>query len=316
MRAVEHEVRGEIMRTDVFVKIASEVRSESDLSRDLADAFAMFRETERRFSRFRDDSELSRLNGVSEFRVSPEMASLLSEALSLHRETDGIFDPSILPALESEGYAGSFGDDSFGIPSGKKGIENGRFDSVVLEKEAGIVRKPKDLRIDLGGIAKGYAVDRVTRMLRERGNADFLVDAGGDIFASGRDVEHGYGYWAIDIAAPTDRMKSGALLMLRDMSVATSGTDRRRWAVGEEEKHHLIDPRSGKSAATDLLSVTVVGESTIRAEVLAKTLCILGRGQALAFAERLQIPVFLVTTDGETVYNSLMRSYVYDESKR
>lgn len=314
MRSVEREVRGEIMRTDIFVKLVSATRGEAELNRDLDDAFASFRDVSRRFSRFREDSELSRLNASSETRVSSDLAALLAEAIGLHRETDGVFDPSVLVALESEGYAGSFGGETFGIPSGRTEEERHAFTELNVDAGSGTVRKPKGLRMDLGGIAKGFAVDRVARMLRERGNGDFLIDAGGDIYASGCDIERSYGYWAIDIAPPAGMAMRPILLMLRDMAVATSGTDRRRWMVEGEARHHLIDPRTGKSAVTDIVSATVVGESVVRAEVLAKTLCMLGQEQALSFAEERRIAAFLVTESGKTVYNRHMKPYVFVET--
>ncbi len=313
MRVVEREVRGEIMRTDVFVKLVSETQNEADLNRDLSDAFDMFRDISRRFSRFQEDSELSKLNVTSEIKVSTGMATILSEALSLYRETDGIFDPSILSDLEYEGYTGSFGAESFGAPLAGDQKERFSFDALSIDTGTGIVRKPAGLRIDLGGIAKGYAVDQVAQMLRDRGNVDFIVDAGGDIFVSGGDAEHGYGYWAIDIADSSGKTDRVALLTLSDRAVTTSGTDRRRWTVEGESRHHLIDPRTRKSATTDILSATVVGTSVLRAEVLAKTLCILGRERAITFAEERGIPTFLVTTDGNTVYTSFMSPYVFDE---
>ena len=313
MKVVEREVRGEIMGTDVFVKIVSSTKSESDLNRDLDHAFAMLRDIGRRFSRFQDDSELCLLNAASEIKVSPEMTEILSFALASYAETEGVFDPSILSALETQGYAESFGSASFGVPSGTSQEKRYPFDTLTVDFETGIVRKPIGLRIDLGGIAKGYSVDRVVRMLRERGNADFLIDAGGDIFASGGDAEHGYGYWAIDIADSSGKSERAALLILSDQAVATSGTDRRRWSVGNEMRHHLIDPKTGRSAETDILSVTVVGNSVVRAEVFAKTLCVIGRERAIDLAEKRGIPAFLVTETGETVYTTFMKPYIYDE---
>lgn len=312
-RSVEREVSGEIMRTDIFVKIVSETRSEADLKRDLEDSFAVFRDVETRFSRFRPESELSVLNGSSEMRVSSEMAHILAESVSLHDETGGIFDPSVLECLESSGYAGSFDTASFGVPSRVDVGRHSGFGELVIDSGSGVVRKPVDLRIDLGGIAKGYAVDKVVRMLRERGNTDFLVDAGGDIYASGADLENGYDFWGIDIAKSSGEMGRAALLTLHDMAVATSGTDRRRWSVEGEARHHLIDPRTGNSARTDLVSVTVVGATVSRAEVIAKTVCILGRERGLDFATNRRAAVFMTMSDGKTVYNEYMKPYIYDE---
>lgn len=312
-RSVEREVFGEIMRTDIFVKIVSGSRSEADLTRDLEDSFAVFRGVETRFSRFRPESELSVLNGTSEMRVSSEMSHILAESVSLHDETGGIFDPSILESLESSGYAGSFGTESFGIPSRVGVGPRPKFGELIVDSGSGIVRRPSALRIDLGGIAKGYAVDKVVRMLRERGNTDFLVDAGGDIYASGADLENGYDFWGIDIAKPSGEPGRSALLTLRDEAVATSGMDRRRWTVEGEERHHLIDPRTGKSAVTDLISVTVVGASVSRTKVIAKTVCVLGRERGLEFATNRHAAVFMIMSDGKTVYNEYMEPHIYDE---
>ncbi|NTW75520.1 MAG: FAD:protein FMN transferase [Candidatus Moranbacteria bacterium] len=312
-KSVEREVRGKIMRTDVFVRLVSGTHNDSAMNRDLDDAFSMFRDTERRFSRFRPDSELSRFNGTTGFRVTTEFRDLLSESVACHLETDGLFDPSILPDLESLGYAGSFGSDTFGTPSESSVNPHVPFSSLTIDLKTGEVRKPKELRIDLGGIAKGYAVDRVAKMLRERGYVDFFIDAGGDMYAAGRNVEEGYPYWVIGIAMPDDLPEP--MLLVRDRAVATSGTDRRRWMTGSVIHHHLIDPRTGRSAETDLRSVTVLSETTTRAEVIAKALCILGRERARFFAEERGIPTFLVSETGETVYTDTMKQYLYETPK-
>lgn len=312
-KTAEREVRGEIMRTDVFIRLVSGTRNDTAMNHDLDDAFVMFRDTERRFSRFRPDSELSRFNDSTGLRVTAELRDLLSESIACHRETDGLFDPSILPDLEALGYAGSFGSEAFGIPSKASVGSRVPFASLTVDPATGEARKPQELRIDLGGIAKGYAVDRVVKMLRERGYVDFLVDAGGDMYAAGRNAEAGYPYWAVGIAMPDDLLEP--MLLVHDRAVATSGMDRRRWTTGDMTHHHLIDPRTGRSAATDLRSATVLSETTTRAEVLAKTLCILGRERALQFAEERGVPTFLVSETGETVYTDTMKHYLYETPK-
>lgn len=308
----EREVRGGIMRTDIFVKAVSKSRTVSDLRRDVDDVFSSFSAAERRFSRFLPESELSVLNASSEVRTSPEMAEILTLALDLYRETEGIFDPSVLPDLEAAGYAGSFGTESFGVPApAEAAASRFPFSSLTLDPVIRVVRKPRDLRLDLGGIAKGYAADRAAMILRERGSGDFLIDAGGDIYASGNDLGNAQEFFAVDVEGATVAGGNPATLLLRDRAVATSGTGRRRWSAGNEERHHLIDPRTGKSAVTDIASATVVGSSVAQAEVFAKTCVILGRKDALSFADRLRIPVFLIAADGESVYNGLMKPYLF-----
>lgn len=309
-RSVERERAGEIMKTDVFVKVVSDTGSEMEMERDVEEAFRMFRGFGTRFSRFDPGSELSSFNAGPGGRVSSELFTLLSRASWWFRETDGVFDPSILPILESEGYSGSFGEARFGVPFGR--ADTGavyRFDSLSFDGSVSSVRKPVDLRIDLGGIGKGYIVDRVTEMLRKR-YANCFVYAGGDIFASGRNAVEGYDFWAVDVESPVDGSVV-ATLLLSDRAVATSGTDRRRWTVDGREKHHLIDPRTRLSAETDLVSVSVVGRTVEEAEVWAKTLCILGSDKGARVAEEKGIPSIFIGKDGKITANGSIQEFIW-----
>lgn len=310
-RGSEHEIVGEIMKTDVFVKVLSEEMSEARMRADIDEAFRMFREFEARFSRFLPESELSRFNDSEEMVVSPELFSLLETAIRYHRETDGIFDPSILPMLVAEGYGSGFRTDEFGRPGAIPAVTRA-FGELSLDPATRTARKPIGLKIDLGGIGKGYIVDRAAEFLRRK-YPDCFVCAGGDIFAAGKNREAGYAYWAVDADNPLGQGEPVATLLLSDQAVATSGTDRRRWSVSGGERHHLIDPRTGRSAETDLLSATVVGETVERAEVFSKTLVILGREEAEKFAASRGIPAILVTREGETVYNEFIHPYVWKQ---
>jgi thiamine biosynthesis lipoprotein len=117
-----------------------------------------------------------------------------------------------------------------------------------------------DVRLDLGGIAKGYAVDRAAAILAGAGPC--LVNAGGDLAARG-------GAWPVGLEG------TRLVLQLSDGAIATSGRDRRRWRRGDEERHHLIDPATSRPAVTELLRVTVVAPTAVEAEVLA-TVAFLG----------------------------------------
>jgi thiamine biosynthesis lipoprotein len=132
------------------------------------------------------------------------------------------------------------------------------------------------VRLDLGGIAKGYAADRACELLALAGPC--LVNAGGDVAVRG-------GAWPVGVAP-------GLTLELAAGGLATSGRDRRRWVRGGREQHHLIDPRSGRPARSKALRVTVVAGSAADAEVLAKAAFLGGPVDA---------PHVLVTDDGRTV---------------
>ena len=145
------------------------------------------------------------------------------------------------------------------------------------------------VHLDLGGIAKGYAVDRAAQILGELGPC--LVDAGGDIAARGDG-------WPIGV----DTGDGTLTLELGDGAVATSGRDRRHWTRGGEELHHIIDPATGLPAAGDLLRVTAVAATATEAEVRAKALFLAGAEDAEREANATATPALLVTLDGRTLF--------------
>lgn len=210
-------------------------------------ARSVFDQVERACSRFDDTSELMRLNHAGRGRVSPVLAEILRLALDGRERTGGLFDPTVHDAVVSAGYDRTFpelGVSGEPVPAPAGGEVELDGDHVVLGPAT---------RIDLGGIAKGYAVDRACEVLAASGPC--LVDAGGDIAVRGT--------WAVGV-------EGGPTLELTDAAVATSGRDRRAWRAGDGPAHHLIDPRTGAPAVTRTLRATVVAATAAEAEVLAK----------------------------------------------
>ena len=192
----------------------------------------IFHRLESAFSRFKSDSELSRLNAASgnEVAVSPEMFRLLQLCLAYHDRTGGLFEPAILPNLEACGYDRSFElispDQQSGVTSPSPALRSVRdieMDSIDL-----LVRTPRAMRLDFGGIGKGYAVDEAAQLLRPA--EDFLIDAGGDISASG-DGPDGDG-WTVSIADALVEGRERSIIDLRNQALATSATTRRSWIRG------------------------------------------------------------------------------------
>ena len=140
-------------------------------------------------------------------------------------------------------------------------------------------------KLDLGGIGKGYAAERAADLLAAAGPC--LVDAGGDVAVRGGHA------WPVGVetgdGVVTLELERGAL--------ATSGSDRRHWVRGGEERHHLIDPRTGRSAASDILRVTAFADDAVQAEVLAKLLFLAGTDEAAQSGST----AIVVTRSGETI---------------
>ena len=247
--------------------------------RSLDAAELEFHRLEALLSRFRDDSELSRLNRDVSIEPGRDLARVVELALEARDRTSGRFDPTVHNALVAAGYDRSFEQlpaegETAPPPPAARGVwlRSGR-----IELEPGV-------QIDLGGIGKGYAAERAAELLALAGPC--LVNAGGDIAIRG-------GSWPVGVEHITLQLDSGGL--------ATSGRDRRRWQRGGRELHHLIDPATGEPSETDLLRVTVVAGDAVYAEVAAKSLFLAGSKRAAVEANAAGMPAVLVTEDGRTL---------------
>jgi thiamine biosynthesis lipoprotein len=268
------------MNTDVAV--AAPRLSPADEQAVARRVAAVFTASERRYSRFRPDSELSRVNrATGPVTVSAEMLGVLRRARQYTILTGGVFDPGVGAALLALGYDRSFSPGSLdreetGHPPRPLSILD-----VVLDETTGTVCRPPDLQIDLGGFVKDCTVDLAGSL----GPVPGVIDAGGDALARGGGPD-GAG-WVVDVEDPFDPARVVLALRVRDRAVATSAPNRRRWRVGTGQAHHLIDPRARRSADSDLAQVTVVATSTELADVLAKTAFILGSRAARCFLARM-----------------------------
>ncbi len=251
----------------------------SALAEGFERAEAFVHTSEARFTRFSDDSELAQLNRASGswFRASPELYEVVHEAQSSVQETGGLFDPSILDDLERSGYDRSMDEIRAGhvgeaTPNAACGVRPSILD-MQFDEAARRLRLPPGLRIDLGGIAKGWIAEHTALLLADHSSA-CLVSAGGDLFTVG--LPEGESRWEIGLEDPND--PNAALTVLRSVpgAVATSSITKRRWRQGNREQHHVIDPRTGAPAVTDWLSVTVYAPHAVTAEVFAKALLIAG----------------------------------------
>ncbi|TAK55335.1 MAG: FAD:protein FMN transferase [Dehalococcoidia bacterium] len=252
----------------------------------LADAEGVFHDIEARFSRFRPDSELSAFNARSDAQVSvsAQMMQLLDLALYFNKRTNGMFDPAVLPALEAAGYDRSFERVVRDDPDARapRGVQSRAFSiaQAQLDRRQRTLTAPMGLRIDFGGIGKGYAVDVAGQRLSD--TRDFLIDAGGDIFASGNGP--GGDGWPIGIGDPANGADLD-VVVLRDQAIATSTTAQRRWKRGDRWHSHIIDPRTGASTGSEVVSASVIAGTATEADVYAKCALMLGADEGRRFLE-------------------------------
>jgi FAD:protein FMN transferase len=221
---------------------------------------AEFERLEQACSRFRPDSELSQLNRAGRLDAGPDLVRVVRAALEARERTGGLFDPTVSNALVEAGYDRSF--DLLAQDGAAAGTSPRPCGGAVAVREGRIELGP-GVALDLGGIAKGDAVDRAADLLG--GSGPCLVNAGGDLAVRGVPAA---GSWPVAVEVPAGELVVG----VSSGALATSGRDRRRWRRGGEERHHLIDPRTGASAAGDVLRATVAGPTAVAAEADAKAL--------------------------------------------
>ena len=268
-------------------------------------AVTLINTLEQRWSRFLPSSDISRLNasGGTPVSVHPSTIGLLELAVAAWRGTDGRFSPFLQRAMLDIGYRRSLSRGPMLTPSGRLASPSyvPRTDSPLhIDHQAGTVTLDPGAGLDLGGLAKGFSADLVLAELVGDGAVSALVDIGGDMaFASVDGDDHGTASWTIAVEDPFEPGVAIDHLTALRGGVATSSTLRRRWASPDGESvHHLIDPTTGRSCATDVAAVTVLADSCANAEVLAKQFILLGADAAAVNAERLGVDALIVGYDG------------------
>ena len=263
-----------------------------------ADSLAWLEEFERKYSRFLPDSMISAINraaGREGVAIDAELEGIFSLCDWYHWVTAGVFDPTALPLRRLWDYKAA----NPVVPS------DGQIAQALslvgwrrVERASGSVRLPlAGMAIDIGGIGKEYAVDRVAAMAADMGIRDVLVDFGRDIRVLGQPPEGGP--WRIGLEHPllTDKCWGG--VALRDMAVATSGDYRRLFVRDGKRYGHIIDPRTGRPADNGCRSVSVVAPTCTEAGILATAAFVLGPQDGLDLIEKSHHAAGVVWTDAQ-----------------
>ncbi len=288
--------------------------SRADAPARLAAVRGMIERFEERLSRFRESSELSRLNARPgrPVRVSDELWDVLAAALDGTRRTDGLYDPTILEALERAGYDRPFDGVRDRADPAPPSPQRAAWHEVRLDARARTVTLPAGVRLDFGGIGKAWTADRAAAALSAFGPC--LVDAGGDIAAM--DAPAGWPGWPIGVTDPRNPTGTLTVLAVADRGVATSGIDVRHWRRGGEMCHHIIDPRTGRPAGSDLLSVTVVARDAGEANVHAVAALILGASDGLRYlAGQRDVDALAVRRNGALLCTAGFGAHVWSEGR-
>ena len=244
-----------------------------------------FEEWEQVLSRFRYDSELTRLNQTCEHpvQVSQVLWDVFQVAQEAERTTNGLVTPTVMNAMIGAGYDRTFDELPHTATTLVDSVETmaAPLTDIPFNEADRTITLPRGIGLDFGGLAKGWAAHQAMKRLQVEGPA--LIDAAGDIAISGPRADGGP--WQIGVADPFHKGEEIETLFLHAGGVATSGKDRRRWTRDGVFQHHIIDPFTNQPAETDVLTVTVIAPDVMQAEAAAKAAFIQGSRLGLEWIE-------------------------------
>lgn len=249
---------------------------------------------------FHKPSGLTAINdaaGTEAVKADDELLDLIAAALRTSEHTQGAFDPSV--GVLSRLWSFSGGEPR--LPGQKEiadALTKVGWRKIQVDRAAGTVMLPdKGMALDLGGIAKGYALDRSARVLKDLGITSALVNAGGDVLVIG-EKEPGKP-WRVGVQDPRNPREVIAVVEVKDRVIMTSGDYERFFVKDGKRYHHILDPKTGYPAE-GAQSVTLVASSGVRAEPLGTTIFVKGIAQGLAYVESLgDIQAMVIDTNGE-----------------
>jgi len=305
-----------------FNALGTEVIISAALSNDQAvfldKAEKSIKDFEKYFSRFIPGNELDKFNQAAEgkIKVSEPMFKMLEAAKQWQEFSQGTFDPTIINNLEQLGYDKSFteidsteSNDKLDLAKlSNEFITRPRLDKLIIFNTE--VFKPANLRLDFGGFGKGYIVDQISHDIFS-GVANYWLGAGGDLLVSGsQDNQVG---WRIGVQNPYEPSQEIFSLNTKGakLGIATSGIFQRQGIKDGKAWHHLIDPRTGMPVDNNILAVTAIADSAVKADILAKTVLILGETAGLEFIEKKsETAVLIFLKNGGIVFSSRVKNYL------
>lgn len=269
-----------------------------------------FREIERienLLSAHLESSEITKINrnsGRAPVKVSRETFVLLQRGMDYSQRFRGLFDLTIGPLTALWGFNS---EREIAIPDLDRLVAARNlvdFCKIQLsEQDTTVLLVEKGMALDLGGMAKGYAIDRAAAVLKENGVDHFLINAGGDIYAAGRkSIERN---WLVGVKHPRQQNALFAKMALQDLAIATSGDYERYAMIDGKRYHHLLDPVSG-FPANKCQSVTVLAQTAEEADVWATYLFILGYEQRRKRFESTSVRAIIVDAKGEVHYDATL----------
>jgi thiamine biosynthesis lipoprotein len=309
-----------------FARVVAVANNSNTAKKSIEAAFAEIQKVDDLMSDYKNDSEISIVNRDAfnrQVKISKSTFEVLQKSIEFSRLTNGAFDITVGPLVDLWHLAA----ESNAVPS-KNELRETRskvgYEKLILDANELTVRfKVKGMRIDLGGIAKGYAIDKAIEATQSAGAAGAMVDIGGDIRCFGRPMQ-GKNHWLIGLQDPNlvasdpwpvTRDVPLLILRLKDDAVATSGSYRRFTLIDGRKYSHIINRRTGTSTE-GLSSVTVISKNAMDADALATAVSVMGAEKGLALIETIpQTEAILISSQPKQEFIKTTGAEKYITSK-
>jgi thiamine biosynthesis lipoprotein len=275
---------------------------EEEANKEVLQAFQEIKRIETLMSPWLDSSDVTRINrsaGKEWLKVSPETMKVIKKAQEISELSEGGFDITVGPLTELWRKAREKKTPpSVEEVKGKLSLVN--FKNLGIDPEGKVLLKKKGMAIDLGGIAKGYAVDRAFELLKSLGYKNLIVNAGGDLRVGGFKNNQ---LWSIGIQHPRDSKKILARISVSDTAVATSGDYEKFFFDQGKRYHHIFSPKDGFPTVS-CQSVTIFSKDGMTADALATAVFVLGPEKGYSLCQKLDsVDCLIVDKEGKPIFS-------------
>jgi len=246
----------------------------------------------------KQESDIYKLNETGSGTLSTDTKDIVSKALEINKTTNGAFDISIYPLMVKWGFTTQ----KYNVPSKNeisKLLKDVDSSKIIFDEKSGNIKLKENMKIDLGGIAKGYTSSRVMQIFKECGVKSGLVSLGGNVQALGTKTDGTA--WQIAIENPDKSSDYIGVVSVKDKAVITSGGYERYFEKNGKTYHHILDPETGYPAESGLKSVTIVSDDGTLADALSTSLFVMGKEKALDYwhEHKNEFDIVLVDDNGD-----------------
>lgn len=260
------------------------------------------------FEKMSDISQFNQNSNTGWIEIPENLSHVLKAAYRVYTQTNGYFDPSVGAIIDLWGFGTNKTIKEPSKEEIKAALKNVGLNRIVFSADFRKAKKGNaDIYINLSAIAKGYAVDRIAKLLQDNKYEDFLVDIGGEVRALGNRSENAQG-WNVGIARPSMESVSDYeyIVRLQNLSVATSGDYRNYYYIDGKRYSHTMDPKTGYPVEHELASVTVFADECMYADALATGIMSMGEKRGLEFANSHKLPIVMFVRTNETEFQTMV----------